>query len=210
MKIVDLKGNCTTGRGCVCGKGFTGAQCEIPTTSATSMLASTTRPGGLMTKKLLSSKRPSKSNVTKAHRQRVKTTKPPEIPLKYLSTLEMKTDEYISLITSCENGGLFVDNSCLCLNQYTGQRCEIAPEQSMLNLNESANSSLPVKPEAKTKILPNSKLTSKGQVTKASNTEEKLALLSLKRLNDKIEENTNVIISNATINKRTNWPWLGN
>jgi hypothetical protein len=80
----------------------------------------------------------------------------------------------------------------------------------MLNLNESANSSLPVKPEAKTKILPNSKLTSKGQVTKASNTEEKLALLSLKRLNDKIEENTNVIISNATINKRTNWPWLGN
>jgi hypothetical protein len=30
-------------------------------------------------------------------------------------------------ISSCENGGLLIDNVCICLNQFTGSRCEIAP-----------------------------------------------------------------------------------
>jgi hypothetical protein len=28
---------------------------------------------------------------------------------------------------SCENGGIFIDNSCICLNFFTGDRCEIPP-----------------------------------------------------------------------------------
>jgi hypothetical protein len=27
----------------------------------------------------------------------------------------------------CLNGGLFIDNTCICLNQFTGERCEIPP-----------------------------------------------------------------------------------
>ena len=31
------------------------------------------------------------------------------------------------LKSSCDNGGIFIDNTCICLNFFTGDRCEIPP-----------------------------------------------------------------------------------
>lgn len=33
-------------------------------------------------------------------------------------------------VTSCENGGLLIDNVCICLNQFSGVRCELVPGYS--------------------------------------------------------------------------------
>jgi hypothetical protein len=32
------------------------------------------------------------------------------------------------VIDSCENGGILIDNSCICLNHFSGSRCEIPPD----------------------------------------------------------------------------------
>lgn len=46
------------------------------------------------------------------------------------------------VIAECENGGLYIDNMCICLNHFTGARCEIAPifaEQAIVEDAEAIN-----------------------------------------------------------------------
>lgn len=44
-------------------------------------------------------------------------------------------EETTTLILTCENGGLLIDNNCICLNHFSGVRCEIAPIFSEQDLN---------------------------------------------------------------------------
>jgi hypothetical protein len=61
----------------------------------------------------------------------IKTSKrtPLELSTSYKASYNRKLESELTTpqITSCENGGLLVDNICICLNQFTGVRCEIAP-----------------------------------------------------------------------------------
>ena len=46
-----------------------------------------------------------------------------------VSTTEMELLVYSTTqaLIGCENGGILIDNNCICLNHFTGQRCEIPP-----------------------------------------------------------------------------------
>ena len=39
-------------------------------------------------------------------------------------------------INTCENGGILIDNTCICLNQFSGYRCEILPKLSRFSSSE--------------------------------------------------------------------------
>lgn len=110
------------------------------------------------------------------------------------SSFNQKPPIYIS---SCENGGLLIDNMCLCLNQFTGLRCENPPTFSDSILNTKApelESIEPITLRAFSKKLPST-------MKKIETKDELVPIITLSRFNTK----TKNISSQRTIY----WPWFG-
>jgi hypothetical protein len=163
-----------------------------------------------------------RSNSTRLHKTRVKSTKSTETPTSNeTTTTTITTTAAVTittttttstasiLITNCENGGLLIDGSCLCLNQYTGPRCEITPEQAVLNENDT-NLYLSSKQSAIAKV----KSASNPELSKNKNplnkNQENEDSSSLKRINSKIEDENTSVIERSEDQTKMHWPWLGN
>jgi hypothetical protein len=163
-------------------------------------------------RKILVTRRPIKSNSTRLHKTRVKSTKTTEIPLTETTSATTSTSTTSNtplVITSCENGGLLIDNSCLCLNQYTGPRCETTPEQALLNENDTS-----LYMSSKQTVMAKIKSASNPELSKNKNqltiNQENENSSSLKRLNSKLDDENTSVIERSDDQNKMNWPWLGN
>jgi hypothetical protein len=116
-------------------------------------------------------------------------------------------------ITSCENGGLFIDNICICLNQFTGKRCEIAPEfedttESNTEVLESSETTESV--STATKIATSSPCTphstnDNGRHEQVNLEDGLIPVFTFNRLS-RFKSNESSLIEPRNIY----WPWFGN
>ncbi len=173
-------------------------------------------------------KRPTRINSTRLHKTKVKSTKSTEIPsttettssttaitttfttsTTSTTTATTTTSSSPLVITSCENGGLLIDNSCLCLNQYTGARCEITPEQAALNENDT-NFYMPSKQSAIAKVKSASNSEMSKNKNSLKNNQENEDFSSQKRLNSKTDDENSSVLERSEEQTKIHWPWLGN
>lgn len=135
-----------TGKGCICKQGFYGSTCEFNSNSTVSDDA--LKSNGVPKQAKLVDDDPqniSNLDVTISGQTLLPTTTlqtettfykneisetittTSTTTTKDLPRLEEILGTSTQIILKCENGGLLIDNLCICLNQFTGQRCEIAP-----------------------------------------------------------------------------------
>jgi len=146
-----VHGHCVTGKGCLCEKGFSGSTCEVKlrrrmknkfnseykanqTVIKTKIASVEDENSLLITPTTIT---PTLSDLTES------STTTPTTTTSSSTTTTTTTTTTSEIITSCENGGLFIDNICICLNQFTGKQCEIAPqfeETTEINKDESESS----------------------------------------------------------------------
>jgi len=122
------------GKGCICERGFGGYNCELNYLLATPKSAFINEP--------IYSSSFSYLNQEK-QKQNTSTSNP------------TKNNRTNSQIENCENGGILIENICVCLNQFHGVRCEKAPSQdSIKNLNTNNYIMSRIISKAKLKIHP--------------------------------------------------------
>ena len=101
----------------------------------------------------------------------------------------------------CKNGGLLIDNICICLNKYSGPECEIAPlymdeaalTRDKINLIESSN--------AFTRPQMSSAELDEGDAKEKDNKE--VAVITFNR------RSRGGALENITIQRNLVWPWFG-
>lgn len=254
-----VRGNCVTGKGCVCENGFTGKKCEtslyststtsttiITTTTTTTAtttatntatttdtttatttsthtdttsysatytsttVATTTTTASSTTSKIISILNKVAPNLFHKHIVTNKPTTNPESTVVTTFSRAMPSTEASTtpVITSCDNGGLFIDNSCICLNQFTGLRCEIAP-----SFSDSATANyLTKEPELEgidrgmdlIQNIKNTKeeLSNTKKITSPNSNEDLIPIFTISRYNTR-NKNT------SGANKNLFWPWFG-
>lgn len=111
------------------------------------------------------------------------------------------TTQYIN---SCENGGLLIDNICICLNQFTGLRCEIPPtfsdSSSFYPFHTKAPELESIEPITPRKFsYPSSSKTEK--IETKNEDEELIPIFTISRFNSKTK--------NITSQRSFYWPWFG-
>ncbi|RNA09760.1 desert hedgehog [Brachionus plicatilis] len=182
LVLICKNGKCEKNKGCVCDQHFQGVLCDIPIL--------TTHLPEKNPQTVMDKKNDTKHLSMLLRKHNFSTL---AISLRKNSTLSPKTTSYIS---RCENGGLLIDNMCLCLNQFTGLRCENPPTFSDSVLNTKAPELESIEPiiskAFSKKLTPNpDKIEPKDQF---------MPIITLSRFNAKTK--------NLTSQRTIYWPWF--
>lgn len=188
MILFLFKGECKRNKGCVCNKGFQGVLCDIPilTTNFTK-----TNSQFKATEKNINLKASSTELNTLLKKQNFQTLPNSS---KKISTLN---EPHSTFISSCENGGLLIDNMCLCLNQFSGLRCEKPPTFTDTFLYTKKPELESIEPMSTTSALKD--LSTK--TIEIETNEQLIPIISLSRFNTKTK--------NITSRRTFYWPWFG-
>lgn len=119
--------------------------------------------------------------------------------LKKNTTTFYTTTQYIA---NCDNGGLLIDNVCICLNQFTGVRCEIPPtfsDSSAFNLQTKAPELESIEPI--TPKLFSIQSSPKSDKSEAKEDEDLIPIFTISRFNTKTK--------NISSQRSIYWPWFG-
>jgi hypothetical protein len=201
----EFQGYCSTGRGCICHYGYSGVNCEVQNLSKThkTSFGATQKTNFPDANKELKTKTTSTTTIssttiistsTLATREAITHSK------SILSSL-IKTKEIITL--DCKNGGLLIDNTCICLNSYTGVECEIAPiylEQTNQEDNLFKYDTSNIEPNTFTKQHLASAVNQQSSLETQSND---FAIISFNR------RGRGGNAENITIQRNLVWPWFG-
>jgi len=212
-----VNGYCVTGKGCICTGGFFGSLCEMSLPTATKIVAlattTTTSAPTTYTSTIATSTTTTPSTTasmpsTTASTPSTSASTPSTSTTATSPTTPTSTTTEETPRSFCENGGIYIDNICICLNQFTGDRCEIFPgndENKLFEVTQSLDLN-PISPIQEEDEIGNENtlqvIRNTTEASRGSNKELDQTIDKLYPLLNKFHKKAKALI------EQDNWPWF--